>query len=188
MDVILDCDCTVADFVGAICKIAGETDRNRATSFDWFMKDYDQETRDRIKNRMISPEWWDEFNVIKDANKGVAWLRGQGHSLIWVTVPFQHCKGWLDARREWLDRNFNFKKHDEPLITVSNATKYHIKADVIIDDTPEVVDDYSVHHPKAICLTFGSEINRNLNRELVTWEQIMSMRELWYGQHYRKGL
>lgn len=187
MRIIVDVDCTTGDFVGAVCKISGETDRNRCNRWDWFSQDYDKETVSAIKEAMRRPEWWNKFPVIKDANKGIAWLRGQGHDLVWVTVPFIYCEGWLDARRKWLMRNFNIVKHNEPLITVSNANKYLIDADAIIDDVPEIVDAYSSKHPKAKCITFRSEFNQHLDRELVTWEDIMGMRYFWYGKHFGKG-
>ena len=181
MYIILDSDLTTADLVGAICKTTGYPDRNVATNWNWFRTEYPKEITQSLLGKMKTHEWWGQLPIIKDANKGVAWLRGQGHNIIWVTVPYPPCLGWTNARAEWLDRNFNNIKHNEPLITVSNAQKYHIRADVIIDDMPEIVDEYGSHHPQAKCLTFKSELNSNLNRELVTWEDIMQMRDLWYG-------
>lgn len=186
MRIIIDCDCTVADFVGQVCREVGELDRNQANRWDWFLEDYNKETVSAIKTKMTTVEWWDKLPVITNSTRGIAWLRGQGHKLVWVTVPFRHCEGWYTARVRWLNRNFGIDRHDEPVVTISNSEKFLISADAIIDDVPEIVDNYGVHHPEAICLTFKSEMNRNLNRELVDWNKIMSMREFWYGTHYKK--
>ena len=187
MDIIVDVDLTVADFVGAVCKLAGNPDRKIATKTDWFLTAYNDEIVKHIIEQLKQKEWWLKLPTITNANKGIAWLRGQGHNLIWVTVPYNGCLGWYNARSFWLDKNFNYKKHNEPLITVSNAEKYHIWADAIIDDMPDIVDTYGSHNPSAMCLTFKSELNSHLDRELVTWDDIMSMRYFWYGQHFKKG-
>lgn len=189
MRIGIDVDCTTGDFVGAVCKLANDQDRNNATRYNWFETNYSETTKDLIAKELQTAAWWNTLPVIKDANKGIAWLRGQGHELVWITVPFRECRGWLDARREWLERNFQISRHKEPLITVSNGAKYLVSSlDVLIDDVPEIIDAFEAHNPESVGLLFGSELNRQFNRERVSWEDVMSMRFFWHGKYLGKPL
>ena len=184
MRIIVDVDCTVADFVGAICRVVDVPDRSIAKEWDWFKSAYSPRQTEQVRKEMSDHRFWSKLPVIRDANKGIAWLRAQGHDIVWVTAPFRACFGWCDARREWLNRNFNIDKHNEPL--VFTKAKYLVGADVIIDDMPEIVDAYGAAHPDALCLTYWSELNCKTDREKVHWEDIMGIRFFWHGKHFGK--
>ena len=180
MKIIVDCDNVVADLVGGVCSLVNEY-RSTANEWNWFMN-YPEPKASKVREAMKSPGFWAELPLIEDSEKGIAWLRGNGHQLLWVTVPFPYCNQWVEARESWLIRNFRVDKHNEPIITVSNAEKYHIEADVIIDDMPRIIDEYSARRPEAKTCLFWSELNQNLNREMVNWEDIMSDASFLYGR------
>ena len=175
MDIIVDCDCTVIDFVGGILRIAGNPDRSLASEYDWFMTAYGDERAERIRWLLdYDSDYWQNLPALPGAQEGVADLREQGHNIIWVTKPYPKKYGWESDRRIWLNEFMGANLHNEPIIF--SGDKYLIHADAMIDDTISMVENWERDHPTGLGLIFGSEANRQSGFELVDWEDIMQMR------------
>lgn len=181
MDIIVDVDCTVADFVGGILRVAGETDRTAAKEFDWFTTAYGPEKAELIREALDdSTAFWQNLPMIPNAMDGIKWLREQGHKIMWVTSPYEGKYGWESDRRVWLNEHLAIGLFNEPLLFVEN--KQVIEARAIIDDLRETVVNWEARHRSGLGIVFGSEMNRQLGHYLIGWKDIMNMRFFEQGK------
>lgn len=174
MKILIDVDETVADFVGELQRRLGTECPYldgfwKADCWDWFRKD--EEVEANCNNWMEDWKFWSNLPVLPDAKEGIAYLRSQGHELIWCTMPYKPCFGWLDARREWLENKMDIKSYREPLITVSGGEKYLLRATTIIDDRVKFVEAWEEIN-KGVGFVMASPINIGYHRRY-TWKDIM---------------
>jgi len=175
MRINVDVDCVVADFIGAICTLADQPNsRKLATKFNWYKTAYGPEVATRIEAWLNESSWWENLPMLDKAEEGIDFLRSQGHQITWCTAPRKICYGWVDARRNWLNKNFNAHKHRDAFVPTHD--KYLVQATAMIDDTAYMVRDWEKYNPKGMAFLYESEMNKNENIERVSWDSIMSMR------------
>ena len=173
MKILIDVDETVADFVGALQKNLHNhcphlDNQWIADCWDWFRKD--EEVEINCNHWMEDWKFWSGLEVLPEAKEGIAYLRSQGHELIWCTMPYKFCFGWLDARREWLCNQMQTNIYQEPLITVSGGEKYLIRATTIIDDRVPFVEAWEKKN-NSVGFVMASPINVGYHRRY-TWGDI----------------
>lgn len=175
MKIIIDVDETVADFVGAlhqhllVCH-PYLTPKYKVDCWDWFRKDSEVESICEFEC-MEQSKFWATLPVLPDAKEGIAYLRSQGHELIWCTMPYKDCYGWYDTRRKWLEEKMEIDIHKEPLLTVSGGEKYLIRATTIIDDRIPFVEAWEKKN-NSVGFVMASPINVGYHRRY-TWNDII---------------
>ena len=172
MHIILDVDCVVADLVGALLEITGKNNRELASEYDWFEQYEDKEETRLTRKAMSNPNFWETLPLMPNAIEGVQYLRRQGHKIIWCTMPYEKCFGWVDMRRKWLENNFQSTEHQD--IYIPTKDKWCVRGSCIIDDRIDIVEAWEQNNPEGIGFVFQSELNIRSPRSLVTWETIMN--------------
>lgn len=115
--IALDVDGVVADFVSAVLAIVSSTDKSLAYEYDWFETAYSPEKAKQVREALNNSSYfWQTILLVKDASKGVRWLRDQDHKIIWVTAPYERKYGWESDRRIWLNKYMNAGSFHEPII------------------------------------------------------------------------
>jgi 5'(3')-deoxyribonucleotidase len=183
MKIIVDVDCVVADFVGAVLALVGRPEcREEANQWDWWKK-YPIKERIIVDEAVRTREFWQNLPLVEDAVEGINFLRANGHEIIWVTAPYKHCPVWVDARYKWLETHFKRSALEEPVIYTKY--KYLIKATCMIDDRAMWLEEWERHWKSdaTIGFLFGTELNDDINRERVNWQDIMNMRFFHERKH-----
>ncbi len=175
MRINIDVDCVVADFVGQVMSLVGRPEaRHEATEWDWWKK-YSTKERIIVDEAMRGREFWQNLPLIEDATEGINFLRENKHDITWITAPYKMCPVWVDARYKWLETHFQRSAREEPII----YTKYKhlVPATAMIDDRALWIDEWeAAQDNKGLGYLFKTELNCNLNREMVVWKDIMQMR------------
>ena len=160
MRIGIDCDGVLRDLITCITDTVKVTHPQHAdkilepTSWDW-----DQWlpfwTNDETEKYVFEDNYLDFFGVeaspikssVEDWPKLVQWAKENDHKLILVSAQREHCK---EPTTEWLQRwGFMF---DEMHYT---KHKWSIDVDVLIDDSPEKLDDFdkkSINGGTPICM------------------------------------
>ncbi len=161
MRIGIDCDGVLRDLIPAIVDGIKTTHPQHAdkiltpTSWDWeqWLPFW---TEDETEKYVFEDNYLDFFGVecppiksaVEDWNKLRAWAIENGHELCLVSAQREHC---MDPTTDWLQR-WGFVGWDEIHFT---KQKWSIDVDVLIDDSPEKLDDFnekSVSGGKAICM------------------------------------
>ena len=160
MRIGIDCDGVLRDLIPDIVGLIKEKHPEHAdkiltpTSWDW--EDWlPFWTEEETEQYIFEDNYLDFFGVVcppiqsavEDWPKLKEWAKENGHELVLVSAQRDHCIEPTDA---WLkEYGFDF---DEIHYT---KDKWSIDVDVLIDDSPEKLDDFnekSVSGGKAICM------------------------------------
>lgn len=173
MRILVDVDDTVSDFEGSLRQLLEcypeLKDRYKADSWDWFRKDHKVEAV--CEEALADWGFWRQLPLLSGAGEGIAYLRSQGHELMWCTMPYKKCFGWADARREWLEEKLQINLYKEPLITVSGGEKYLVRATTIIDDKVPFVEAWEKKN-NSIGFVIAASTNVGYHQRY-TWEDII---------------
>lgn len=172
MKILVDVDSVVADFIAAVVGIYDPTltSINEANRWNWF-RDLDKDLVDKIEQELSTYEFWENLPLIKNAQEGIHFLRSQDHDLIWCTMPHRQALGWVDARRCWLNKHFQMEINKEPLITISDGSKYLVKATAMIDDRPDFIEEWE-RVTNGLGFLFESPMNKDYKLRW-DWKKIM---------------
>lgn len=168
-NIIVDVDCTVADFVGAMMTaLKDKRDRKELDlHWNWF------EHNPKVEDIMSDGDFWLGLPLIDKAHESIELLREQRHKIVWVTRPSSKCFGWLDLRKQWLQRHFDYRGYREPV--VATGDKWLVDADIMIDDYIPFVLEWEKHHPEGKGFLFASELNKHSHRRRYNWQEITSL-------------
>ena len=161
MRIGIDCDGVLRDLIPAIVDGIKTTHPQHTdkiltpTSWDWeqWLPFW---TEDETEKYVFEDNYLDFFGVecppIKSAVEDWpilrAWAIKHGHELCLVSAQREHC---IEPTEAWL-KEWGFVGFDEIHFT---KQKWSIDVDVLIDDSPEKLDDFnkkSVNGGKAICM------------------------------------
>lgn len=180
MKIIIDVDCVVADFVGAILKLVDRTDRSLAKEYNWWEKYYSvKETKEIRRVLKEDSSFWQNLPLIDLAKEGMQFLRNMGHEIIWCTAPYRAKYGWESDRRIWLEKN-NFLLEEDKIVFTD--AKEIVGATAFIDDKIEYISLWERANPKSLAFMFASELNQATKVEKYTWETIMSTKFFQYKE------
>ena len=149
MRIGIDCDGVLRDLIPAMVDGIKTTHPQHAdkiltpTSWDWeqwlpFWSD------DETEKYIFEDNYLDFFGVecppineaVEDWNKLRAWAIENNHELVLVSAQREHC---IEPTEAWLQR-WGFVGFDEIHFT---KHKYLIDVDVLIDDSPEKLEDFA---------------------------------------------
>lgn len=137
MDILLDCDGVLADFVTAAIKTCGRKEEHDDIRGWGFFEDWGL-TEDEFWEKCKGREFWMSLKPYPWAKRLLKGLKREGDVTI-MTSPSQdyECAG---AKIEWLEKNLGVNYKD-----VSITHKKKIAANpssLIIDDKPSHIDDF----------------------------------------------
>lgn len=133
MIVLLDVDGPCADLVGHAIAVA----RLPITPDDHV--NYDDLPRyPGVRELFGDYAFWQSLPVVAGAIAGVDRIRTAGHEVVFVTAPWRYCRGWADARRDWLASYFAARAAD----VIVAERKELVRGDVLIDDRPETLESW----------------------------------------------
>lgn len=119
------------------------------------------------------PEWWQSIPVLDGAREGVEHIRSAGYEVLAVTSPFHTCKGWENARREWLGANFEIAPSQVIVIPSERKERYHV--DLFVDDKLETVDAWSrrwIGMSEERAFLFDAPYNRHNKETDPPWDRL----------------
>lgn len=176
-DILLDVDGVAADFVEGLEKALDYRLGNHERK-EWdFLKVLPSEHRSRALVHLSNPDFWRNLPVIEGAKRGVDYLEDLGYEISWVTSPWTSCDSWEAARRDWLNKHFDWERQGHHYIPTSS--KHKIKGDVFIDDKPKNVIDYKAAHPYAVAFIYDQPYNSSFcDAPRFTWDNVKSLRSL----------
>jgi hypothetical protein len=174
---IVDVDCVVADFIGAVLNIVDEEDRSVATHYNWWETVYTKKEADLINHILATSAWfWQNLPLMPDAIEGVEWLRSHGHYIHWVTAPYRSKYGWADDRRIFLNKHFKIRDRKDGMTFTHE--KWTVKDRFFLDDHVDWVDAWEKNNRDGLGLLFKSEMNEKSTRKRVVWKDVMKMKFL----------
>ena len=160
MRIGIDCDGVLRDFIPCLIDSIKETHPEHADKIKkveaWEWESWlPFWTEDETEKYVFEDNYLDFFGVeaspikssVEDWPKLVQWAKENDHQLILVSAQREHCK---DITTEWLQRwgfmfdEIHYTKH-----------KWSIDVDVLIDDSPEKLDDFdkkSINGGTPICM------------------------------------
>jgi 5'(3')-deoxyribonucleotidase len=131
--ILLDVDGVLADFTGALLRVAnyitgGHRKASDVSTWDLFSP-YSDSVRIELVHEIDKPNFCYALSPLPGAHQGVRGLRKLGHVLA-VTAPWKTSDTWCYERTKWLEHYFGFAANDVLHVT----DKFRVRGDVLIDD------------------------------------------------------
>ena len=161
MRIGIDCDGVLRDFIPDLISSINETHPEHVDKIKpveaWEWESWlPFWTEEETEKYVFEDNYLDFFGVeaspikssVEDWPKLVQWAKENDHQLILVSAQREHC---IEPTEDWLQR-WGFVGFDEIHFT---KQKWSIDVDVLIDDSPEKLDDFnkqSVTGGKSICM------------------------------------
>lgn len=179
MNILVDVDGVLTDFVGAVLKLVNKTKRSEADHWNWWYKYYSPEESKYIEETLkLSHSFWLDLPLVDNAVQGINYLRSHGHKITYCTAPYRSKYGWADDRRILLEKHFNISDHQEDIIFTQS--KHMVKADCMIDDLITNIEGFEKNQ-KGVGFLFTSSFNTHLTREKFDWTKIMNKKFFQYS-------
>lgn len=111
--------------------------------------------------RWSFPEFWASLPVYPGAVEAVAELRAHGHDVVFVTAPWSSCRGWYDARLDWLRRHFavNDPRHNLQHDFYPVDRKHRVRVDALVEDKPGNLDTWLAANPGGAGFLYPQKYN-----------------------------
>lgn len=152
--ILLDVDGVVSDMVPTLFEeMSGDLKVEDFPDWDIFSQ-MTKEQQDEAYKILEDPLFWTNLPLIDGAKKAVRLLKAAGHDIVWVTTPWDSCRGWGDARRFWIRENFG----DDRVVATHDKEKED--GDVFIDDKPSNVKRWAAAHPDKKAFIFDTPHNK----------------------------
>ncbi len=143
--VLLDVDGVLCDFVSGVMRSVATCSDERADLSEWdFLDKLGPHARRAYLADSAKPGFCYGLDPLPGAVEGVQQLLADGHDLVAVTAPLLHCPTWEGERRAWLWKHFGIAARE----VVFTSRKDLVHGDVLVDDKPEHVKDWSARWGK----------------------------------------
>lgn len=180
---LIDVDGVLCDFVSGYCELVHQI-TGRAytladvTDFGFKSLGLTDYQRNRIVARLCEPGWVLTLGELPGAIDGVRAIEAAGNSVVFVTSPWRGHSTWAYERDHWLSQRFPNCR------IISTNQKHCIDGDVLIDDKPEHIEQWSAAHPDGVGLLWDAPYNRAsfFGRRVSDWSFILE-----FVREYRKA-
>lgn len=183
---LIDVDGVLADYIHAILPIVWDlTGRVYKSASEWdAVKAFglsEEQGRELIE-RTRGPGFCASIPVIAGSVAGIQALRKVA-DVYYITSP-THSRHWYYERTEWLIRHFGADEHQIGHV----HHKEIVAGDVLVDDKPRHVKEWSRHHPDGLGILWTQPHNREEGDCLTTnsWEVVHELVKAGFGEKYRK--
>lgn len=142
MNIAIDVDGVLAEQVPAVLEpIRDEFDvemrKEEVRSWDEPIPDTETNIKILIEDRLEDPKFVEDMSTVPGAVEALSSLKWKGHKLIIATARGDHV---VESTENWL-RNHGFE-FDE-VRSVENRSKATLQADLLVDDYPKNVTEFS---------------------------------------------
>jgi len=167
--VLFDSDGLVSGFVEHYLRTVG-SDKTRESIRDWdiFAAVTTQQKAEGMR-AMGDPDWWLSIPVLPGSQEAVERVRRAGHTIYWITTPWDDCKGWMWARKKWFKNHFDESRHR--VIPVHD--KWIIGGDVFSDDRAQNVVEWSINNKSGRAILFDAPWNKDSTCDTrMSWDDV----------------
>jgi len=179
--ILIDCDGVLSNYVQEVIKfINRETSTiismEDITAWDPFEQHGFQHLKEKFENEYFVPGSCLNMDPFPHAKESVPKLKQFGEILI-VTAPELTVPTWDYERRKWLQNHFDI--HHSHVIFAS--AKHAVQGDIFIDDRPDNVENWQLHH-HGKALLWDAPYNRDnkfLHR-ISSWQEVHEIAEHWH--------
>jgi len=164
MQILLDVDGVLADFIGAVC---AETriPREQITNYNIDSCMPKQESM-IVRDAMLSKEFWTSLDPMPEATEATRKLCEDGHDIVVLTRPYPGCYGWVDARLWWLDQNMPWIR---PENVIPTSRKELVRGDVHVNDCAAELERWYDVNTGKLAITYAAAYNNGR----FTWERFL---------------
>lgn len=167
--VLLDCDGVLADFVSAMLEACGSSLQPDEIT-DWGIFDLiGSADGDDVRRKALAiaddPDFWRSLPVIPLAQENVAHMMASDSEVFVVTSPWESCKGWDVARRQWLAEHFGIDRYH----VVITPAKHVVSGDFFLDDKPEHVRAWRANN-RGFAVLYDAPYNQGADCFRSTWD------------------
>jgi hypothetical protein len=164
MRILLDCDGVLADFVGAVRKVAPSTP-DPLLSYDFPIP----------WGEVAKEGFCASIEPLPGAKDFVDELFRQGHSIVCVTSPPWSSRTWAHERAVWLRENMGIRMG--LVMHVPACLKHRVTGDVIIEDNERVIEQWQDSNPTGMTFLFNTTYTACGKREVWTYDEILKVLE-----------
>lgn len=177
--VLLDCDGVIADFVTsylALLNRFGGTNYTNDDVSDWDIVECLRTPKhvEDAANSLISYDFCRGLSALSGAADGVKELMKVSDLYI-ITSPWGGCKGWTNAREEWLYQYCGIKSGR----ILHGSAKHLLDGDIFVDDKASTVHKWAATHPGRTAVIWDQPWNRNAEVpdavRTRSWELLLEM-------------
>lgn len=161
MNILIDVDGVLADFSGhyldtlhrltGVRAYAAQIDRWHIHECEWFPAS----AKRAIEDEIVKPGWCGRIPMFPYAPALVSALREIG-TLYAVTSPWVSSPHWMHERTEWLHYKLGIRARH----VVHAQVKHIIAGDILIDDKPAHVEEWSQSNQRGRGILFTAPHNR----------------------------
>jgi len=132
------------------------------------------EMKAACNNGIAEPGFASSLKPFPEAQKAVEKLRSiPDVEILFVTTPHHISKTWMQERNEWLSHHFNARQDE----IIHCFRKYAVAGHGLVDDKPDNVEKWGLHHPNGHALLWDTPYNRREShlRRVVGWDEIVDL-------------
>jgi len=176
MRILIDMDGVISDFDGEFLKRWRERYPNKfyvplEERTEFYVKDsYPEELKPLVAEILLEPGFFREMMPMDGAKEALFEMESMGHEIFICTSPLSTYKNCVLEKYEWVDQ---FLGPEWVKRIVLTKDKTIVKADIIIDDKPEITGVEST--PSWEHILYDRPYNRNVDRKRLTWENWKDM-------------
>ena len=118
---------------------------------------------------MSDHTWWLAMPVLPGSQEAVERIQQAGHNLFFVSRPWDKCREWMWARKQWLKKHFDVA--GDTVIPIKH--KYLVGGDAFVDDRVEDVKLWSEYHQSGRAILFDAPWNKDAKRKpRMSWADV----------------
>lgn len=176
MDILLDMDGVIVDFVGGCSRIASSLGIEKEflsglEKGEFLLEElFPGEAFNSFKREVEKPGFWLALAPMPGAVETIKSLHDHNHELIIVTAPYNHSPRCYYEKVMWVNEYLPFINTRESFIGTS--AKYRVRGDLLVDDQGKNIDKFF-----GLTCKFNHPYNRTVESDfsISSWKDFPSV-------------